>query len=320
MKSSQQQGFTIVELLVAMGLGLTLIAGAVNVFISNNRSAMQDEQVSIMMDNGRFLSRLISRELAMAGFWGKYLDVATIAQDASAVVSLGNDCGDGVNPWALDLQALQLVNNATQAAVNANFDCLPDEIQAGTDVIAIKRVADRETPDAALQAGTIYMRTNGAGATMFGGTVPPVLGGTEVNWTYVPTIFYVRNYSITVGDGLPALCMATLRTVAAAPTMRNGCLVDGVEDLQIEFGIDDDRDFVADHYDAAPTVAEMRNAVSARIFVLARSIAPVPNYVNDKTYNLGAKVVAPANDGFYRRVFTTTVVLRNPTNLAGVGA
>jgi type IV pilus assembly protein PilW len=90
--------------------------------------------------------------------------------------------------------------------------------------------------------------------------------------------------------------------------------------MQTEFGVDGDGDFVADYYTAAPTAAEIGDAVSARIYVLARSISEVPDYVNDKTYRLGAKVIAAANDGFYRRVFSTTVLLRNPTNLAGVGS
>jgi type IV pilus assembly protein PilW len=90
--------------------------------------------------------------------------------------------------------------------------------------------------------------------------------------------------------------------------------------MQVELGIDDDADFIADYYTAAPTAAEVTDAVAARIYVLARSVTQVPNYTNDKTYRMGATVVAPANDGFYRRVFSTTVLLRNPSNLSGIGS
>lgn len=316
----RQTGFTISELMISLGLGVALISGAVNIFVQNNRSALQDEQISIMMDNGRFVSRLLSRELAMAGFWGKYLDVATISQHGS--VDIGTDCGNGVDDWAMNLQGLQLQPDATLFSVAANFQCLPAlRFLTGTDILAIKRVADSETADGALKAGQMYLRTNGAGAQMFlGGAAgtPPALGGAETNWAYLPSIFYVRDYSVTVGDGLPTLCRAVLQP-GTPPNMTNECLVDGIEDLQVELGIDDDRDFIADYYTASPTAAELGNAIAARIYLLARSIAEVPDYTNDKTYRLGAKTIAAANDGFYRRVFSTTVVLRNPTNLASIG-
>jgi len=316
----KQLGFTAAELMISLGLGLALVTGAVNIFVQNNRSALQDEQISIMMNNGRFVSRILSRELAMSGFWGKYLDVATITEHAS--VNVGTDCGNGVDDWAMDLQGLRLLNNATVLTTATNFQCLPAlRIVAGADILATKRVADSETVDADLNSGQMYLRTNGAGAQMYlggGAGTPPILGGTETNWAYLPSIFYLRDYSVTIGDGIPTLCRASLDT-GSPPDMVNECLVDGIEDLQIEIGVDDDRDFVADYYTDTPTAAELFDAVAARIYVLARSISEVPNYTNDKTYLLGAKVVAAANDGFYRRVFSTTVLLRNPSNLSGIG-
>ncbi|MBL4819565.1 MAG: PilW family protein [Gammaproteobacteria bacterium] len=320
-RHSKQAGFTIIELLVSMGLGLTLIAGAVNVFIQSNRSAQQDEQISIMLDNGRFIMRLVGRELAMAGYWGKYLDVATISEHAS--VNVGTDCGNGVDDWAMDLRGVEILNNVTTATVAANFNCLPSaSIVAGSDILGIKRVADNETADGSIDGGTMYLRTNGAGAQLFmggGAGTPPALGGDEVNWAYMPTIFYLRDYAVTPGDNLPSLCRAFLNSTSP-PDMENQCLVDGVEDLQIEFGVDTDRDFVADYYTGSPTAAEMINSVAARIHILVRSVDSVPNYLNDKTYVLGTKNVAAANDSFYRRVFSTTILLRNPTNLTGLGA
>jgi type IV pilus assembly protein PilW len=55
----------------------------------------------------------------------------------------------------------------------------------------------------------------------------------------------------------------------------------------------------------------METVISARIYLLVRSGDTVPFYVNSKTYQLGDEVVAAANDGFLRNVFTTTVALRN---------
>ena len=317
--NKQQKGFTLIELLIALGLGLTLVSGTVIVFIQNNRSAVQDEEISFVLENGRYVMRVLSRELAMAGFWGKFLDVETTTNHASAVI--GTDCGDGVDPWALDLDALQFLSNSTAATVTAAFACLPSaDVVVGTDVLAIKRVADNTTVDGSIVANRMYMRTNGVAANMFlggGADTPPALTGTVTNWSYFPQIFYIRDYSVTTTDGIPTLCRAHL-DVTATPDMTNECLVDGVENIQMEFGVDEDDDFIANYYTGTPTAAELRDSVSARIYVLVRSVNEVPSYTNDKSYTLGSTTVDAANDGYFRRVFNSTILLRNPANLTGL--
>ena len=317
-----QAGFTLIELLVAMGLGLMLVTGTVIVFVQANRSAAQDEEISRVLENGRFVMRYLSRELAMAGFWGKFLDIDTTTEHAS--VAVGQDCDDGsANVWAMELDALQFTSDATAAGVAANYECLPSaDIVVGSDILTVKRTADSDTADAALVTNQMYLRTNGVTAEMFlggGAGTPPSLTGTETNWAYLPQIFYVRNYSFAPGDGIPTFCRAYLNN-SGPPDMTNECLVEGVENLQLEFGIDTDDDFVANYYDPNPTAAELNDAVSARLYALVRSVNVVPGYVNDKAYTLGSTNVAAANDGFYRRVFTLTVLLRNPANLTGLGA
>jgi len=289
--------------------------------VQNNRSATQDEEISRVLENGRFVMRHLGRELAMAGFWGKYLDIDLATNHLLALV--GQDCGDTIVDWVKAYDAIEFINNATVAQVAANHECLPSaRIEVGSDVIALKRTADAETADADIVLGQMYMRSNGANAQFFlGGTfgTPPALGGTETNWAYFPYVYYVRDYSVNVGDGIPTLCRAYL-SVNILPNMTNECLVEGIENIQIEFGVDTDSDFVANYYQATPTAAEVTNAVSARLYVMARSVNTVPGYTNDKTYTMGSTTVPAANDGFYRRVFSSTILLRNPANLVGIGS
>ena len=141
---TQQRGFSILELLIALGLGLMLTAGVVVVFIQNHRSAVQDEEIARVLENGRFLVRILSREMAMSGYWGKFLDVGITTNHASVVID--QDCGDGINPWAMELDAIQFLNNVTTVTTAATFECLPSaNIVVGSDIIAIKRVADYVT-------------------------------------------------------------------------------------------------------------------------------------------------------------------------------
>jgi hypothetical protein len=89
------------------------------------------------------------------------------------------------------------------------------------------------------------------------------------------------------------------------------CLVEGIENLQLEFGIDDDGDAQPDRFESAPDAAELAAAVAARIYLLVRSIHPVPGHVDDRSYVLGQTRVAPPLDAHYRRLLQTTVLLRN---------
>jgi type IV pilus assembly protein PilW len=73
-------------------------------------------------------------------------------------------------------------------------------------------------------------------------------------------------------------------------------------------------DGVVESYKDAPTETELTNAVSAKIFVLARNTEPTSNHVDDKTYTLGnvAGVTTVAtNDRFKRHVFGTDVRMMN---------
>ena len=83
---------------------------------------------------------------------------------------------------------------------------------------------------------------------------------------------------------------------------------------QIEYGIDSDLDGSVNEYVINPDQAELENAISARIFMLARTADLDVSYTDARTYNLSnADPYEPA-DQFRRRVFTTTVGIPNVRN------
>lgn len=134
-------------------------------------------------------------------------------------------------------------------------------------------------------------------------------------------IYYIRSYTDTPGDGIPSLCKKYLTDTGGGspqPTMGEVCLAEGVEHFHVQFGIDTDspKDGVANKYISNPSETEVsKQAVSAKIFILVRATRPDPAFTNNKTYTLGDRVIN-VNDKFYRRVYSTTVVLRNPKNVA----
>ena len=75
----------------------------------------------------------------------------------------------------------------------------------------------------------------------------------------------------------------------------------------------------ADRFTDAPIPSEYGSIISAKISLLVRSVEATPGYVNDKTYQLGNSAAYTPNDAFYRRVFTTSVIIRNLRNLRRMG-
>ena len=317
-----QSGLTLVELLISILLGLVLIAGVIGVYLESKRNYAAEEEVARIQENGRFTLNLLQRELMMAGFIG-----GTLKAEDVAPVAVTTDCAASI--WALDPQVpLEFVNNHTGTTnpvtgSGTTLTCLSGgDIESGTDVLTIKRTAGEPSLRRSVKAPGLststteqwYLRYDNYGGAISWSKVSPAaitaLSSPDPGlsyWESYTRIFYIRSYSETSGDGIPTLCEWTLN----ADAMTSRCLVEGIEDLHIEFGVDANADGVADRYLDNPTSAQIATAVVARVYLLARSLQTVAGYQNTKTYQLGSKAVAAKNDGYMRRVFTTTVQIRN---------
>lgn len=323
-----QRGMSLAELMIAMTLGLMLTMGLATLFTQTRQSFAQDEQVAIMQSGLRFAMEELVRDATMAGFWGGLLEPVGITIAGSLAIDAASDCG---TDWAQTLRPpLGGVNNATAAAANAAFPCIAAaEFRPTTDVVSFKRVLGNAIPNLVsecdhvfgngqtLQNNTIYLAENGVAGVLFKHPEPSGIGGCVENRQLAPVVYYIRNFTATAGDGVPSLCRKVL-LMGLTPSMTNECLVDGIEQLQIEYGIDTNGDGVANRYVSAPAADQFALVTSLRIHLLSRALRPDPNYTNPKTYVLGDLSITP-NDNFYRRAATTTVVVRNPTNLRNLG-
>ncbi|NCF24303.1 MAG: prepilin-type N-terminal cleavage/methylation domain-containing protein [Gammaproteobacteria bacterium] len=322
-----QNGFTLVEIMVAMVLSLILGVAIVTVFVNNSHSFSQDDNVMRMQDDARFALQQIAFDLSMAGHYAELLSPAAVTPDTN--LAIGMDCGPaGVTNWAYqttqpatgDSLSLIAIDNVTSAQVVGGHSCfLADEVEPGTDVVSIKRVAGAEA--AVFRDGAIYLRTNGTVGLLYRqpltGTpaVPVAVPRTE--WEYRPAIYYIRQYAYSLGDDIPTLCRKVLG--GAGPSMLTECIATGIENLQIEYGIDTSGDGNPNTYMSAPTLAELQNVVSARINLLARTTDVDVRYTNQKTFSIGNAPDYTPNDSFHRRVYSTTVAIQNIRSMNMMG-
>ena len=67
-KNRSTGGFTLVELLVAVGIGMVVLAAVTTTFMTQTRFYSAQDQVNEMEQNARGALDLINRELKMAGY------------------------------------------------------------------------------------------------------------------------------------------------------------------------------------------------------------------------------------------------------------
>ena len=322
-----QSGFTLVEIMVAMVLSLLLGVAIVTVFVNNSHSFNQDDNVMRMQDDARFALQQIAFDLTMAGHYAELLSPAAVTPDTN--LAIGLDCGPAAatnwtyrttQPATGDSLSLIALDNVTSAQVVADHSCfLADEVAPGTDVVSIKRVAGAET--AVFRDGGVYLRTNGTVGLLYR---QPLTGAPAVavalprtEWEYRPAIYYIRQYAYALGDNIPTLCRKVLG--GAGPSMLTECIATGIEDLQIEYGIDTSGDGNPNVYMSAPTLADLQNVVSARIYLLARTTEDDVRYTNQKTFSIGNAPDYTPNDSFHRRVYSTTVAIQNIRSMNMMG-
>lgn len=66
----KQSGVSLIEIMIALAIGIILTMGAVSIFISNNNIARLETQLSNMQASGRFLIDVLSMNVRMAGYNG----------------------------------------------------------------------------------------------------------------------------------------------------------------------------------------------------------------------------------------------------------
>lgn len=303
-----QQGLTLVEIMVAMTIGLLIMAGMANLFVQTKQSFRQDELIARMQEDARYALDVISQDVSMTGFWGVIMDGSQVTNHASVPTGASTANNRFAN-YGVPLIGL---DNVAAGDMTHDWAALTDVV-ATTDVLSIRRLEGSPTadPTAAAVSDNFFMETNGTLAVMMKGssaTLPAPTGTTY--WEYAPSIYYIRSFCRT-GDGIPSL----VKRSWINGVEQIDCIAQGIENMQIQYGLDTDGDGFADEYVNGMTAANAPGIATIRVFVLARSTNEDQQYTNEKTYAFANFTPAAMNDKFYRRVYSTTIQTRNPTHL-----
>ena len=123
-----------------------------------------------------------------------------------------------------------------------------------------------------------------------------------------PTVV-IPGSGCTVGD-----CIPTLKQIDQYGNVTP--LVEGIEYMQVDYGVDTTGDGSTDSYvDCPPCVpTDWSNVVAVRINLIARNTEKTTGWSDSKSYALGiAGTVVPFNDPYKRHAYTQLIRLVNPS-------
>jgi type IV pilus assembly protein PilW len=327
---SGMRGFTLVELMIAVALGLVILAALTSFFVQTSQNRSELDRNSRQIENGRFAADLLREDLSLAGFYADLNQpVGTSWQTPAACTTVVGSLG--FTPSLLNpLVPVPIFGYAQGVGAPV---CLTNLV-AGTDVLVVRRLNTERTAAAAPLASQYYLQVSecatdnpatpfvfdsGANAASFALHKLDCVALADL-WRYREHVYYIRGCSICGTDTIPTLVRLELNG-AAVGEMTVVPLVEGIQDMRIDYGMDTNSNGIPDIWrrcDAAlPCVAgDWKDVVALKVNLIARNLEGSPGYVDTKTYDLGLSgTVAASGDNVKRQVYRAVVNLNNRSGL-----
>jgi type IV pilus assembly protein PilW len=315
------QGFSLIELMVSITIGLILIFGATKVYVDSRATYEVNERASRLQETARYALSIIEPDVRMSNYWGLVKGAGVVSGQASqSATSAGGPDTCGTN-FALDL-----ANNVQGRNNSYALGCAAWGAAVGSaDTLTIRRASSTA---ATSTAGTLQICSTRVSANLFSdGSACTAAPAGQVNDLIVDT-YYVDRNSVQQ-TGIPALRRWSL---VSGPAFQSDEIISGVEDMQVQFGIDTaGTSGVATRYINPGLVPSGQQVVSVRVWLLVRSETPEVGFLDNRVYEYGDRVSAAngncdtadlnatgaatcaykPNDRFRRLLVSRTMQLRN---------
>ena len=361
-------GLSLVELMVALALGSALIVGAVYVYSQSRSTYRVSEAIARLQEEGRYVISVIEPDLELAGFYGftNLPDAVRLVRggDAGLVIATANRMRQtavitgGAQPAAVNLPSgahacgtnfavdvlttVQGSNDTFTLGPSPSSECDPygSGALADTDTLTVRHADPQPTLPRAgrIQVYASRLSSRSSHLLFADGRAPGITDEDNRVHDLAVRAYYVAKDSVE-RPGFPALRVKTLSERAGAPVFDEDEVMQGVEDFQVQFGIDTgdyNRDGVIDagvdvNGDGIPEAdgratryvnpdfdeLSRYQVVSVRFWVRVRSDQREPAIVDKGPYKYADVVFTPTGEEqHYRRILMSrTVTLRNARTL-----
>ena len=307
----QQQGFSLVEMMLAMLIGIIIMGGILSVY-TNTRDLQRssEDQVNLVTD-ARFALETIGYDLRHAGIFGG-TNVPTLVScrmgDAGCPTAMTLAAGDCHNEWYTNIEEPIF---GGESVVPGGYTCILNHL-ANTDVLVVRYADSNPVVTASLVSGTAYVRSNYLAGQLFMGTAQPVIpddaGTLTANHQLYSRAYYISDYTNTPGDGLPSLRRVDLIN---GPALQDQLILPGATNLQAQYGEDLDGDGAIDQFVNADTVTDFSKVYAVRLWVLIKTEREEKGLDTGRTYTIAGTSLSTPNDGYRRLLISSVIKMRN---------
>ena len=336
LKSSRSTGFSLVEMMVALAIASLLLGALAVMFVNTSIARGELDRTSRQIESGRYAMQVLADEIRHAGYYGPLNNAPVLP---GSVTALPDPCSATPatvqNSMAIPLQGYSDGSGLSCLDTAAGY-------KANTGVVVVRRADTTvalSTPTAnhfniqvsgcpgdavryvlnTDSTGPYTLHSNGAP-----GCTPITSAPVAKIAPYYQRIYYVSTCSGTDCSASGANSIPTLKRIditpagASTPTP----IVDGVENLQFDYGIDtsgpgdgspDVFTNTTAHAALTPSsLAEWQNVMAVRVYILARNLDESSGFTDTKTYQLGPVSVTPGGS-FRRHAYNQLVRINNPS-------
>jgi len=334
--SRRCRGLTLIELMVAMLLSLMLMGGVLTIFASTKTTSQLQSGLATVQENGRHALHLMVRDIRGAGFSG------CAGIEPTIINIIANNPPSGISSFTGE-EVIFGIDNITSGNV---YNAVP-----GTDVIRVRGAGDgiaglvgNTVPvnaniqttkiNTLFQANDILMITdceatdifrassvsNGSGKTTVahsnshnnGNFLSRPYGKDAFLLKFRSNTYFIRDSGRVNAAGQPILSLFW-RDDTLGPTAVDTELVDGIEDMQITYGVDTDGNGFVDRFVDAGVVQAgslWPNVLAVQLSLLVSSVDNASNTPAPYTY-VGVSTTPVAPDLRLRQEMTSSVAIRN---------
>ena len=377
-----QQGLSLIELMISLLMSLFILAGLVTVFSLNRATYQTDEGMARLQENGRFALDFLTRDIRSAGTIGctginqlkpgknsegvitnlnktptfaSVADLSTpiVGYDATAITAVTTTYplpmlyppvmtgvttpalpallapGTGVVVGSDAMQIVAMDPDYTQivSLPTLNTPVIPKDSSIDNGDLIVATACDPSTPPAV--ATVLSSTPSGLYRTLTLDYPLPTNLSTDPNKLVVSQIAKIRTLLYYIGPGAnggPSLFVRNFSDAVGTPQE----LVEGIENLQIQYGIQDSTCVAGTYrnaceYQSAATVANPKQIRSVKIGLLVatsnvvtgRDSSPTANSgaadtgFDNNTYTMQGINFIPNADRHRRHAFETTIQIRN---------
>jgi type IV pilus assembly protein PilW len=325
---NRQRGITLVELMVALAIGSFLIIGAVQIYSQSRQAFTINESIARVQETAQFALDTIEADLRMASNWGRTSRALSI--EGRSMIGVPNPntmavplhCGED---WSIELGTPVDGFDNVVGGNNIGLPCPPREVpqstgQPNSDVLTVRRASVNAVP---LQNGRLQIQTTRIQGEIFDdGNIPPQFDPDptqSATHNLMVSSYYVDTDSELI-PGVPTLRRKVLGIQGTNSRIFDQEIAPGVENLQIQFGIDMNEDNTVDRYvnpgdqiynPEAPGYSPGARVLTARVWLVVRGLAREAGAEDQRAYTPGNVNLGTFNDEIRRMQVSKTILLRN---------